>query len=181
MKKQHDHLHLSSKSGAPQESPCGAQMINTGSDKSRKQMNITCRWILFLTKSRQMSSNLLPQPLALLDRRFVGAGADNELGLCVHSRTGGDTQARPSDTSKSMCSGSCVVQSETSVETTRFAIHADRRPSVSWSHQHESDAGSSMSSTSLETVTIQAIPASNEGGDLAESLWSDPARDGEEQ
>ena len=40
-KRQHDHLHLSSIEGAPQAPPCGAQMVNTGNQGSRRQRSIT--------------------------------------------------------------------------------------------------------------------------------------------
>ena len=49
-KRQHDHLHLSSIDGAPQAPPCGAQMVNTGNQRSRRQRSIT--------RSKTVPSNL---------------------------------------------------------------------------------------------------------------------------
>ena len=49
-KRQHDHLHLSSIDGAPQAPPCGAHMVNTGNQRSRRQRSIT--------RSKTVPSNL---------------------------------------------------------------------------------------------------------------------------
>ena len=70
MKKQHDRLHLPSSDGAPQASSCGAQTVNTGNERSGRQMNITCR---ILCSHEEQNGDKQPSVTAptLQDERFV--------------------------------------------------------------------------------------------------------------
>ena len=140
-------------------SPCGAQTIDTGHDRSRKQVNVTCSWIQSFG-DKQLTTTADKQ---LLDRQLGGADVDTGLGLCFKGLVG--RHRRDHQTRSRTCARCLEVRSARQAwRHCVFVTHADRQPLVSWSHQKESKAGSCESGASLGTVLGEETPACSADG-----------------
>ena len=92
--------HMSSRRSAPQSSPCGANTIDTGNDRSRKQMNITCSW------KKKGEREIYHHSPGTAGPTTCWCGRRHWFGSLSSNRTGADKKERPSDTIKNMCSRS---------------------------------------------------------------------------
>ena len=136
MKNQDDHLHLLSRSGAPHASTCGAQVVNTGNDRSRKQKNLTCSCILCSPRgANTVTSNPPPQFRHCWNNDLVartsilGWVLIFKPGLMRTHRTDHQTRSRTCAWGLESCSPRQAWRQY--VLTTQ----ADGQSSVSWSHQ----------------------------------------------
>ena len=130
----HDQKHLSSSNCAPRLLPCGALMVNTRNERSRRQMNNVCRWTLCSHEEQTVTR--------ILSSQLRHGWIDEWRCVCQYgvkslwtNWSGEHTQSRDNQTRSRACVEFLCCAVRTGVVTTRSASHAERQTLTSRSHR----------------------------------------------